>query len=79
MRTNKIISACLALCLVGSAVPFVDVGEFPVIVANAVEQTITMSQKASWSVTYTGNCGENIVWSFNPETGEFIISGTGKF
>ena len=26
----------------------------------------------------TGQCGENVTWSYNSETGELVISGTGE-
>ena len=26
----------------------------------------------------TGNCGENVTWSFDSKTGELVISGTGE-
>ena len=32
--------------------------------------------KAS-AASYSGTCGENLTWTFNDETGELIISGTG--
>ena len=66
MKLSKIAVACLALCLVGSAVPFVNMGEFPAITANAEEEKPT-----------SGKCGEDVYWSFDTETGTLTISGTG--
>ena len=63
MKLHRIAVACLALCLVGSAVPFADAGEISSIVANAVE--------------FSGTCGENAVWSFDSETATLTVSGTG--
>lgn len=32
--------------------------------------------KAS-AATYSGTCGDNLTWTFDDETGELVISGTG--
>ena len=30
------------------------------------------------AATYSGTCGENLIWTFDPETGVLEITGTGK-
>ncbi|HAJ98147.1 MAG TPA: hypothetical protein DCO72_10485 [Ruminococcus sp.] len=64
MKLHQIAVACLAVCLMGSAVPLADIGEIPAIVAKAEE--------------LSGTCGTDASWNFDSETGVLTISGTGE-
>lgn len=68
MKLKKLLAVLYALCMMtmninGAGIDF--------IVADAV------SSAESSETAYSGSCGENAVWEFNPENGTLTISGTG--
>jgi hypothetical protein len=62
IKARKFLSLVLTLIMLFSVMPITDLG----IVANA-----TLLLPAS------GQCGDNVYWSFNESTGDLVISGTG--
>lgn len=69
MKFKKLSVVLSALCMMMTI--SINGTERDIIIADAVSSAET-SEKA-----YSGNCGENAVWEFNPENGTLTISGTG--
>lgn len=46
--------------------------------SNNEDDVVAELQESTDTSVYTGTFGENIIWSLNIETGELLVSGTGK-
>ena len=46
--------------------------------SNNEDDVVAELQESTDTAVYTGTFGENITWSLNIETGELLVSGTGK-
>ena len=63
-KIRKALSVCLVLLLVLTSIPVVHMTDFDIgITASALDAT--------------GQCGENVTYTFDSETGELVISGEG--
>ena len=69
MKTGKrILSIFLAVLMLLTAAPF----------AGFVGLEIAPKVKAVEPLAATGQCGDNVFWSFDESTGALTISGTGE-
>ena len=63
-KIRKALSVCLVLLLMMTSFPMAGIADFDIgITASALDAA--------------GNCGENATYTFDSETGELVISGTG--
>ena len=63
-KIRKALSVCLVLLLMMTSFPMAGIADFDIcITASALDAT--------------GQCGENVTYAFDSETGELVISGNG--
>ena len=63
-KIRKALSVCLVLLLMMTSFPMAGIADFDIgITASALDAA--------------GNCGENVTYTFDSETGELVISGEG--
>lgn len=66
---KKILCSLLVVVMVMFSVPFVGVADLDLgVIASAADKTLSA----------TGQCGDNVYWTFDSGTGEVVISGTGE-
>lgn len=66
---KKILCSLLVVVMVMFSVPFIGVADLDLgVIASAADKTLSA----------TGQCGDNVYWSYDSGTGEVVISGTGE-